>query len=95
MDRRSFIAGCAGLSLTATASDVFGQSGALTKIIFPFAAGGGGDALCRVVAQHLGASLDRNFVPVAERVERIVDAHGFRWSCAGSRETVMRPALKA
>jgi tripartite-type tricarboxylate transporter receptor subunit TctC len=62
MDRRSFIAGCASLSLTAKAGGVLAQSGPLTKIIFPFAAGGGGDALCRVVAQALGPSLDRNVI---------------------------------
>ena len=62
MDRRSFIAGCAALSLTAKAGDAFGLSGPLTRIIFPFAAGGGGDALCRVVAQHLGPSLDRSVI---------------------------------
>ena len=62
MDRRNFIAGCAALSLTAKAGDAFGQSGPLTRIIFPFAAGGGGDALCRLVAQHLGPSLDRSVI---------------------------------
>jgi tripartite-type tricarboxylate transporter receptor subunit TctC len=62
MDRRSFIAGCVGISLTAKAGDALGQSGPLTRIIFPFAAGGGGDALCRVVAQHLGPSLDRSVI---------------------------------
>ncbi|WP_375415021.1 Bug family tripartite tricarboxylate transporter substrate binding protein [uncultured Bradyrhizobium sp.] len=62
MDRRNFIAGCAGFSLTAKATDVLGQSGSLTRIIFPFAAGGGGDALCRIMAQTLGPSLDRNVV---------------------------------
>jgi hypothetical protein len=45
------------------------------------------------------ASLDSNFVVAAKRVERIVDAHVdthvLRWSRAGSRETVMRPRLKA
>ena len=45
MDRRSFMAGCAGLALAAKAGDVLAQSGPLTKIIFPFAAGGSGDAL--------------------------------------------------
>jgi tripartite-type tricarboxylate transporter receptor subunit TctC len=60
MDRRNFIAGCAALSLKA--GDALAQSGALTRIIFPFAAGGGGDALCRVVAQHLGSSLDRSVI---------------------------------
>jgi tripartite-type tricarboxylate transporter receptor subunit TctC len=62
MDRRSFLAGCFGLSLAAKAGDALGQSGPLTKIIFPFAAGGGGDALCRVLAQHIGLLLDRNVI---------------------------------
>ncbi len=48
MDRRSFMAGCAGLSLSAKAGGALAQSGPLTKIIFPFAAGGSGDALCRI-----------------------------------------------
>ena len=52
MDRRSFMAGCASLALSAKAGDAFAQSGPLTKIVFPFAAGGGGDALCRILAQH-------------------------------------------
>ncbi len=59
MDRRSFMAGCAGLALSAKAGAAFAQSGPLTKIIFPFAAGGGGDALCRILAQQLGQLLDR------------------------------------
>ncbi len=62
MDRRSFMAACAGLSVFATAGDALGQSGPLTKIIFPFAAGGGGDALCRVLAQHLSQLLDRTVI---------------------------------
>src|SRR5229473_7918059 len=62
MDRRDFIAGCVGLSLTVKAGAALGQSGPLTRIIFPFAAGGGGDALCRVVAQQLGQPLDRNVI---------------------------------
>jgi tripartite-type tricarboxylate transporter receptor subunit TctC len=62
MDRRNFIAGCAALSLIAKAGDGLGQAGPLTRIIFPFAAGGGGDALCRVVAQHLGQALDRSII---------------------------------
>src|ERR1044072_1889391 len=62
MDRRDFIAGCASLPLAAMTRDAFGQSGPLTRIIFPFAAGGSGDALCRVLAQHLGPSLDRSVI---------------------------------
>jgi tripartite-type tricarboxylate transporter receptor subunit TctC len=62
VDRRSFLAGCAGLSLSANARDAFGATGPLTKIIFPFAAGGSGDTLCRILAQQLGQSLDRTFI---------------------------------
>src|SRR6266516_1537268 len=62
MNRRDFIAGCIGLSLSAKAGDVLGQSGPLTKIVFPFAAGGGGDALCRILAQHLSQLLDRTVI---------------------------------
>lgn len=62
MDRRRFLAACAGLSLFARAGDAPGQSGPLTKIVFPFAAGGGGDALCRILAQHIGPLLDRNVI---------------------------------
>src|SRR3954466_11211130 len=62
MDRRAFMAGCAGLSLAVRTGEALAQSGPLTKIIFPFAAGGGGDALCRLVAQYLGPSLDRSVI---------------------------------
>ena len=62
MDRREFLAGCVGLSLGARAGDAFGQSGPVTKIIFPFAAGGSGDMLCRQIAQYLGPALDRNVI---------------------------------
>lgn len=56
------MAGCAGGVLSAKASDAFAQSGPLSKIVFPFAAGAGGDTLCRIVAQHIGPLLDRNFI---------------------------------
>jgi len=62
VDRRSFMAGCAGLSLSAIAGDAFGESGPLTKMIFPFAAGGGGDTLCRLLAQQVGQLLDRTVI---------------------------------
>jgi tripartite-type tricarboxylate transporter receptor subunit TctC len=62
MDRRDFIAGCGALSLVAKAGDALGQSGPLTRIIYPFAAGGSGDALCRVLAQHLTQSLNRTII---------------------------------
>ena len=37
VDRRTFLAGSIGLSLTARAGETFAQSGPLTKIIFPVA----------------------------------------------------------
>ena len=61
MHRRSFIAGCAG-SLAATIAPARAQSGPLTRIIFPFAAGGSGDMLCRLLAEHLRPLLDRTFI---------------------------------
>src|SRR6202158_50 len=54
--------GCAGLSLSALAGDAFGESGPLTNIIFPSAAGGGGDTLCRILAQQVGQLLDRTVI---------------------------------
>jgi len=61
MYRRDFIAGCLGLPLLAQASRAHGQAG-LTKIIFPFAAGAGGDTLCRLVAQEMAPMLQRTIV---------------------------------
>jgi tripartite-type tricarboxylate transporter receptor subunit TctC len=60
MDRRGFLAAMAALSLPA--SGAIAQSGPLTRIIFPFAAGAGGDALCRLIAQHIGPLLDRTVI---------------------------------
>ncbi len=62
MDRRDFICGCLGLSMAAKAGEAFGAAGPLTKLIFPFSAGGGGDTLCRLVAGHASELLDRTFV---------------------------------
>ena len=62
MDRRNFLTGSIGWSLLASAGDAFAQSGPLTKIIFPFAAGGSGDTLCRLLAQHISPLLDRTVI---------------------------------
>jgi tripartite-type tricarboxylate transporter receptor subunit TctC len=62
MDRRRFMAGCAGLPVSAIAGAALGESGPLTKVIFPFAAGGGGDTLCRILAQQVGQALDRTVI---------------------------------
>jgi tripartite-type tricarboxylate transporter receptor subunit TctC len=62
MKRRDFLAGGAACTLAAISGHASAQSGPLTKIIFPFAAGGGGDALCRVLAQNMSQPLDRNII---------------------------------
>jgi tripartite-type tricarboxylate transporter receptor subunit TctC len=62
MHRRDFLIGCAGLAWLANAQTAFGESGPLTKMVFPFSAGGGGDTLCRLVAQHAGGLLDRTII---------------------------------
>src|SRR5690349_15414775 len=62
MKRRDFLAGSAAAALAAMTGEAFAQAGPLTKIVFPFAAGGGGDALCRLLAQHIGPLLDRNVI---------------------------------
>src|SRR5258708_15702136 len=62
MRRRDFIAGCLGLPLLAKAGEAHAESGPLTKLVFPFAAGGGGDTLCRILAQHLSQLLDRTVI---------------------------------
>src|SRR3954470_254463 len=61
MDRRNFIAGCLGLPLLAQAGGLQAQAG-LTKMIFPFAAGAGGDTLCRLIAQEMAPALQRTIV---------------------------------
>ena len=62
MDRRRFMAGSLSLPLLAAAGQAFGQSGPVSRIIFPFSAGGSGDALCRILAQSIGQPLDRNVI---------------------------------
>jgi tripartite-type tricarboxylate transporter receptor subunit TctC len=60
MDRREFIAACAGTLTVAGVGRALAQP--LTKLIFPFAAGGSGDMLCRLVAEHLRGALDRTII---------------------------------
>ena len=62
MKRRDFLSGTAASVLAAISGQASAQSGPLTKIVFPFAAGGGGDALCRVLAQYMSQPLDRNII---------------------------------
>src|ERR1700739_4658140 len=62
MHRREFVAGALALSVLAKAGRTHAESGPLTKIIFPFAAGGSGDTLCRLLAQQISELLDRTIV---------------------------------
>jgi len=62
MKRRDFLFGTAASALAVISGQASAQSGPLTKIVFPFAAGGGGDALCRVLAQYMSQPLDRNII---------------------------------
>lgn len=62
MNRREFVAGSLALSAAANAGHAWAESGPLTKIVFPFSAGGSGDMLCRQLAEYLPASLDRRFI---------------------------------
>ena len=55
------MAGALALPMLAKGTRAF-ASDPLMKIIFPFAAGGGGDVLCRLVAQEVSGPLDRNVI---------------------------------
>ena len=62
MDRRQFMAGGAAAIASIAASDALAQQSPVSRIIFPFSAGGSGDALCRILAQNIGQPLDRNVI---------------------------------
>ena len=62
MNRRELVVGGLALSVAAGSRPARAQSGPLTKIIFPFAPGAGGDMLCRLLAEHLPTALDRRFI---------------------------------
>jgi tripartite-type tricarboxylate transporter receptor subunit TctC len=62
MHRRDFMVGALALPMLAKAGRASAESGPLTKIIFPFAAGGSGDTLCRLLAQQISQPLDRTII---------------------------------
>lgn len=62
MNRRDFVAGGLVFSAAAPIAAARAESGPLTRVVFPFAAGGSGDMLCRQLAQYLPPLLDRNFI---------------------------------
>ena len=55
------MAGALALPILANGTRAF-ASDALMKVIFPFSAGGGGDVLCRLVAQEISQPLDRTVI---------------------------------
>lgn len=62
MHRRGFIvSGASALSLSGGVSRAAAQVG-VTKLVFPFSAGGGGDALCRAIAEKMGSILGRSII---------------------------------
>ena len=62
MNRREFVVGGLALSVGSRIGAASAESGPLTRIIFPFAPGGSGDMLCRLLANYFPALLDRNVV---------------------------------
>src|SRR5579859_35955 len=62
MHRRNFMAGALTLPLIAKSGLARAASGPLMKVIFPFAAGGGGDTLCRLVTAQMSQTLDRTII---------------------------------
>ena len=62
MNRREFIAGSLALSAGSRIGPAAAESGPLTRIIFPFAPGGSGDMLCRLLANYFPVMLDRSVI---------------------------------
>jgi len=62
MNRRDFMTGALVLPVLANARSAQAASGPLIKVIFPFAAGGGGDTLCRLVTAEMSQTLDRTII---------------------------------
>src|ERR1700761_7739867 len=61
MHRREFLAGALALPMLTNAGPAF-ASDPLMKIVFPFSAGGGGDVLCRLLAQEITQRLGRTVI---------------------------------
>jgi tripartite-type tricarboxylate transporter receptor subunit TctC len=60
MDRRQFTSGIAAAVSFAVGGQALAQSDNTIRIIYPFSAGGGGDGVCRILADELRISLKRN-----------------------------------
>lgn len=62
-DRRQILAGsAAALSMAAAPTSLLAQIGQPARIIFPFTAGGSGDALARLIADKLRVGLDQTVI---------------------------------
>jgi len=62
MNRREFVVGGLTLSAGTRIGAAAAESGPVTRVIFPFAAGGSGDMLCRLLANYFPALLDRSVI---------------------------------
>ena len=63
VDRRAVIAALLGTILPGAAPPARAQSGEQPlRIVFPFAAGGGGDGLARLLAEHMRVALNRSVI---------------------------------
>ena len=63
MDRRQFVTGLTGtVALAGSAKFANAQGGNTIRIIFPYAAGGSGDATIRLIADKMQASLNQPVV---------------------------------
>jgi tripartite-type tricarboxylate transporter receptor subunit TctC len=62
MNRREFVVGGLALSAGQRIGAAVAESGPVTKVIFPFAPGGSGDMLCRLLANYFPAMLDRSVI---------------------------------
>ncbi|CAN1525007.1 Bordetella uptake gene [Rhabdaerophilaceae bacterium] len=62
MDRRLFVAGLCGSALALPSLSPARAQTAATRIIYPFAAGGGGDTICRLIAEEIRKPLARQVI---------------------------------
>jgi len=62
MNRREFVAAALALSAAQRIGPATAESGPVTRVIFPFAPGGSGDMLCRLLANYFPAMLDRSVI---------------------------------
>ena len=63
MHRRTLLRGTAALAAATAAMPSIAQvGGPVVRIVFPFGAGGGGDAISRLMAEHLAPALNRSVI---------------------------------